>query len=169
MTRAWTLSAAVVVAISSIAGCSSLDEFEDSFDTEFTVPKPEGPLMPFEKTKRFKLENDPNDAESVRFKEARLSVAAPAGKDLAFLSRIEVYIRDEADALTLVGEAEGFRSGETSRDLQIAFGGDLRPFVVDQRVRLTWIVYPVAWGYDWPEEGVTLRTDVTFLINADIF
>lgn len=166
-TRAWTLG--IVAAVTLLAGCGDLDEFEDTFDTEFTVPKPSAALVPVEKGKKFTLENDPADADSVKFKEARLSVVAPAGSDLAFLSRIEIYVRDDDDNRTLVGEAEGFRPGETSRSLEIRYGGDLRPFVNEKVVRLLWIVYPVAWGYDWPDEGVTLRTDVTLLVNADIF
>jgi len=150
------------------AGCNGeLDEFEDDFDTQFTVPKPEGAVEPFTKSKRFILDNDPSEAEFVKFKRARLSVQAPAGSDLSFLSRIEIYIEHDSE-LTLVAEAEGFSPGETARALDIVYRGDLRGFVTDKRVRLTWIVFPTAWGYAWPDEGVTIQTDVTFLINADI-
>ena len=168
-TRASSVLFALIVSIAFISGCGELDEFEDDFDTEFTVPKPEGlTVEPFTKNKRFKMESDPADAESVKFKRAKISVQAPAGSDLSFLSRIEIYIEKDSE-LTLVADAEGFSPGERSRSLSIVYKGDLRQFVDDQRVRLTWIVYPTAWGYDWPDEGVDIKTDVTFLINANIF
>lgn len=163
------LGIALLAAALLAGACTGdLDEFESAFDTEFTVPAPTGGVFePYTRTKTFTLDGDPADAESVYFKHAGISVQAPTDTDLTFLSRIEIYIEADSE-LTLLAEAEGFRPGEASRRLELVYNGDVRGFVEDQKVRLTWIVYPTLWGYTWPDEGVTIRTDVTLLVNPDI-
>lgn len=179
--RTLAATAGLLIALGALGSGCAIDEFEEDFDTEFTVPKPESQLNwePFSKAKRFTLKKDPADADSVRFLDAGLSVIAPAGSDLTFMNRLEVYVCDSVEFadcrnapdnpnLTLLAEAEGFRPNETSRGLDIVYTGDIRGFVQDKKVVLTWLVYPTGWGYDWPEEGVTMQTDVVLLINADV-
>ncbi len=152
--------------------CGSLTEFENDFDTEFTIPAPPdgggfGPVEPYSKTKVFKFSDDPNDAEFAKFKEAIITVLAPSGADFSFLNKLEVYVEKDNE-MTLLATAKDFNPGETRRELKIEYTGDLRGFIDGQRVRLTWIVYPSAWTATWPEDGVTIRTEVVMRIKADI-
>ncbi len=163
----------LLVAATVLLGASAcgITEFENEFDTEFTVPKPQETvfgLEPFSKSKRFKFDSDPADAEYAKIKSAALEVTAPEGSDLSFLNRLEVYIEDEGGELTLLAIADDFKPGERSRGLTIEYGSDVRSFVRDQRVYLTWVVYPSGWTFNWPDEGITLRTEVTMAIKADI-
>lgn len=159
-----------VLALVWITGCG-LTEFENSFDTEFTIPQPERNvfgLEPYSKSKRFKFDSDPADAEYAKIKRAGLQVLAPEGSDLSFLNRLEVYLDEEDGQQTLLATAEDFKPGEFSRELTIEYGEDMRPYVRDQRVYLTFVVYPSGWSFDWPEDGIKVRADVTMRIKADI-
>ncbi|MEL6177457.1 MAG: hypothetical protein AAFS10_00820 [Myxococcota bacterium] len=172
------LAMVIVLAIGSTA--CNLNEFEEEFDTEFTIPAPNGGLgaEPYRQSKRFKMERDPRDAEDVRFLGAALEVIAPDGADLTFMTQLDVYVcasnefedctDPDSENLTLLASATGFEPGETKRSLDIQFNQDIRGFVTDKRVLLSWFVYPTGWGYTWPEEGVTLRTDVRLLIRVDV-
>jgi hypothetical protein len=68
----------------------------------------------------------------------------------------------------MVAMGEGFVPGQTIADLEIVYDGDLRKFVKDNRVVLTFVVYPTAWGYNWPEDGVLIEAGVTLLITAGL-
>ena len=170
----------LVMLAGGATGCN-LDEFEEEFDTEFTVPPPQGEgfgVRPHRKSKRFKMERDPQDAENVRFLDASLRVIAPEGSDLTFMNQLDVYVCDsiefedctdpDSGNLTLLATASGFEPGETIRFLDIEFTDDIRGFSKDKRVLLTWFVYPTGWGYDWPDEGVTIQTDVRLLVRVDV-
>jgi hypothetical protein len=161
----------LVMALSLFTGCG-LTEFENTFDTEFTVPKPERSvfgLQPFSKSKRFKFDEDPADAEYAKIKRAGLTVIAPAGSDLSFLNRLEVYLDEEDGQQTLLATAEDFKPGESSRELTVEYDEDMRGFVRDQRVYMTFVVYPSGWSFNWPEDGISVRADVTMKIKADVF
>jgi hypothetical protein len=159
---------ALAVASMALTGCG-ITEFEDSFDTKFTVPKPlsleSGPYL---KTKRFKFENNPKDAEFAKFKKAYVQVVAPEGSDLTFMDSIKVYA-DLDGELTLLATANEFESGQRHRNLKIELKGDLRGYVVDRRITLVFEVVPSRWHIlSWPEDGITVRAGVTMLIGADL-
>lgn len=174
MPRALLLPTLVLFALSAfgLSGCGELTEFENEFDTEFTIPKPEKGafgLKPYTKKKRFKFDSDPADAEWARLQRAGLTVLAPEGSDLSFLNRLEVFVEEADGTLVPLASAEDFAPNETQRNLTIDYDDDLRPFVRDQRVHLTWVAYPSNWSFAWPADGITIRTDVTMRIKADVF
>ena len=162
-----------------LIGCN-LEEFEEEFDTEFTVPKPTEKLFGAQvhtQAKRFKMENDPQDAEHVEFLDASLTVLAPDGHDLSFMNKLDVFVcksiefddcKDPDNGnLLLLATADEFSPGDTKRALDISYSGDLRGFSKDQRILLTWIVYPSSW-YSWPESGITIQTNVRLLVELDL-
>jgi hypothetical protein len=168
------------MALSSLGTACTMD-FEEDFDTEFRVPSPKAgeQAKPYSKAKRFKMDHDPADADAVEFMDAYVAVKAPSGSDLTFLNSIEVFVCDDIDFakchglhpeanLTMVAMGEGFVPGQTIADLEIVYDGDLRKFVKDNRVVLTFVVYPTAWGYNWPEDGVLIEAGVTLLITAGL-
>lgn len=166
--RLFSLMILALVALGTTTACG-LDEFDEEFDTEFTVPQPkEGffGLEPFSKTKRFKLGSDPADAERAVFRKATIQIVAPDNADLSILDSLEVYV-EEPDGQTLLATAEAFVPGERVRNLDIVFKDDIRGFVSsDQRVEMTWVVYPSTFAPPWPEDGLTIRTDVTIRIEV---
>jgi len=165
--RALACALFILVAPSLLVGCG-LAEFDEDIDTQFTVPKPAEGLFgldPFAKTKRFKLGTDPADAERATFKSASIQVLAPAGADLSIMDRVEVHA-DLGGELTLLGEAEGFSPGEKVRHFDIVFRDDIRRFVTkDKRVVLVFVVFPSAFASKWPEDGITIRADVTVRVE----
>lgn len=167
--RLTTALATLTLFLVALSGCG-LTEFEDSFDTKFTVPKPAGlDSGPYLKTKRFKFDSDPNDAESAKFKKVYIEVVAPDDSDLTFMDSIKVYA-DVDGELTLLATADEFENGERYRRLDIERKGDLRGFVIDRRITLVFEVVPSRWHVlSWPQEGITIKAGVTMLIEADIF
>lgn len=160
----------LLMALAFSSACAPI-EFEDEFDTEFVIPKPERTafgIQSYTKGKRFTFESDPADAESARIKRARISVIAPQGRDLTFLHRLEVHVAQNQQPVQLLGVADGFKPGETQRNLTIEYTDDVRHFIENKKVSLQWKVQPSGWILDWPEEGITVRTEVTMLIETDI-
>lgn len=161
------ISALVLLSFVS-TGCG-VTEFDDSFDTKFTVPKPvtleAGPYL---KTKRFKFENDPSEAKYAKFKKATIEVVAPDSSDLTFMDSIKVYA-DVDGVLTLLATADDFSSGERYRRLTIEERGDLRGYVRDKRITLVFEVVPSRWKVlSWPEDGITIKAGVTMKIGAEL-
>ncbi len=167
---------ALVASLSLFAGCTL--EFEEDFDTKFTVPKPIGSELTFWKTKRFKLKKDPKDAEHVELDTAKLRVLSPDGADLSFINEIEVYACRDTSIEACHGEkptaervpvgfADDFVPGDTSKHIDIVFTGDLRQFVEDKRLVLVFRVKRSIWGYDWPEDGVKIEAAVILQVEAE--
>lgn len=172
--------AALVLALAALGtGCTV--DLEEDFDTEFTVRSPPAgsQAKPSWRVRRFKLKNDPNDADSVELDDAYVTVVAPPGSDLSFINSLDVFLCDDTDpkrcnglapeaTLTLVATGERFVPGQTTATLKIVHAGDLRPYVVDDRIVLTFVVYPSVWGYAWPEDGVDLKAGVTVTVTAGL-
>jgi hypothetical protein len=164
------LAIASLIAFALLSSACGLTEFEEELDTEFTVPKPTSfESGTYLKTKRFKFDNDPADAESAVFKRAYIEVIAPDNHDLTFMDSIQVYA-DADGELTLLASASEFETGQRYRRLNIDMGGDLRHLTRNQRLNLVFEVVPSRWHLSlWPSDGITIRAGVTLLIEADIF
>ena len=164
------LMLSAMLTLTMLLSACGLTEFEEDIDTEFTVPKPARlTAQPYLKTKNFKFDNDPADAEYAKFKKAYIEVVAPTGHDLTVMDSINVYA-DVDGELTLLATADEFMSGQRYRRMQIAMRGDLRHLTEDRRISLVFEVVPSQWHLSgWPAAGITVRSGVTLLISADIF
>jgi hypothetical protein len=148
-----------------VGGCA-LGVFHDAISTRLDVAGVELTER-YVATKRFRFERDLQAAARAQVERGWLSIEG--GRiDLSALSRVRIYaVMPSTEQRVLLLEGGDFRPGDTYKDLQVIYSGDVRGMVSDQRVNLEWELEPNLLFRGWEAVGeLTLRFGITLEIEV---
>ncbi len=153
------------LAIALMGGCVN-ESIIDDISTELTVTRPGAPGQALEIRKRFRFSHDPADARAIFLSETRLQILAPAGEDLSFIHRLDVYVVDPREGNVLVAVGEGFTPGDRIVEIDVVYHDDLKGFAQeDSRIMFLFAIVPNTWHRPFPDGGITVLAKASLTIE----
>ena len=149
----------------TLFGCT-IEDVEDEIRVVESVPRPSGPSAAHRLSRELGLGGESDRVEEGRFTFVRLRVLGPEGADLSPFLRINLTVRTSDGAFPLA-EGADFVAGETERELDVLFTGNITPFLAAEDLTIEWDIFYRA-GAVYPVTAIELEPVVGFSVDVRI-
>ena len=153
-------------ALCCITGCT-LEDISDELRVVELVPAPTGVApAPHRLSKTLGLGEDTDRVERGEVTSVKIRVVSPDTADFTSFLRIDIYVRAGSER-ELLASAADFEGGETSRQPEVLYTGDIKPYLASDDFTLEWEIY-YRQNASFPSGGMELETVIGFNIDVEI-
>lgn len=153
-------------ALCCFAGCT-IDDISDELRVVELIPAPSGVApAPHRLSRTLGLGEDTDRVERGEVTNVKIRIVSPDSASLTSFLRIDIYVRAGSER-ELLASATDFEEGETSRQPEVLYTGDIKPFLASDDFTLEWEIY-YRQNASFPNAGLELETVIEFNIDVEI-